>query len=139
MVLIDNIIGEFGSASLDAALTGTVWKDRVLGRSEIVELPLITTWGATGNNVVLRADTSRRVCHIRLESELENPEERLDFRHPNLLQWVQEQRSRLLAAALTILSAYCRAGRPAQNLKAWGSYEGWSSLVCGGVSVGRIA
>jgi hypothetical protein len=129
MVLIDNIAGELGSASLDAALTGTVWKDRILGRSEIVEMPLVTTWAATGNNVVLMADTSRRVCHIRLNSDLENPEERADFKHANLRVWVQQERSRLLAAALTILSAYCRAGRLDQKLKAWGSFEDWSDLV----------
>ena len=129
MVLIDNIAGELGSASLDAALTGTMWKDRILGRSEIVEMPLVTTWAATGNNVVLMADTSRRVCHIRLESKLENPEERQGFKHPNLLAWVRDERQRLLSAALTILTAYCRHGRPSQNLKAWGSFEEWSDLV----------
>jgi hypothetical protein len=129
MVLIDNIAGELGSASLDAVLTGTVWKDRILGRSEIVEMSLMTVWAATGNNVILRADTSRRISHIRLESKLENPEEREDFRHPNLLKWVRDERPRLLAAALTILAAYCRAGRPNQGLKPWGSFEGWSSLV----------
>ena len=129
MVLIDNIAGELGSASLDAALTGTIWKDRILGRSEIVEMPLVTTWAATGNNVVLLADTSRRVCHIRLESKLENPEEREGFTHPNLLGWVREERPRLLCAALTILFSFCRNGRPSQGLKAWGSFEGWSDLV----------
>jgi hypothetical protein len=129
MVLIDNIDGELGSASLDAALTGTVWKDRILGRSEMVEMPLITTWSATGNNVVLRADTSRRVCHIRLESKWENPEARHDFKQPELLAWVAVERPRLLAAALTILAAYCRAGRIEQGLKPWGSFEGWSRLV----------
>ena len=129
MVLIDNIAGELGSPSLDAALTGTNWKDRILGRSEIVEMPLKTTWAATGNNVILRADTSRRVCPVRLESNLENPEERQGFAHPNLLQWVRQQRSRLLAAGLTILAAFCHAKRPVQGLKAWGSFEGWSDLV----------
>ena len=129
MVLIDNIAGELGGASLDAALTATVWKDRILGRSETAEMPLLTTWAATGNNVILRADTSRRICHIRLDSKLENPEEREDFQHANLLQWVRQERARLLSAALTILAAYCRAGRPDQGLKPWGSYEGWSSLV----------
>jgi hypothetical protein len=129
MILIDNIVGELGSASLDAALTGTIWKDRILGRSEIVEMPLVTTWAATGNNVVLMADTSRRVCHIRLESKLENPEQREDFQHANLLAWVRKERPRLLTAALTILFAYCRNGRPNQGLKPWGSFEGWSDLV----------
>ncbi len=129
LILVDNVAGELGSAALDAALTGTIWKDRILGRSEIVEMPLVTTWAATGNNVILKADTSRRVCHIRLNSPLENPEERQDFQHPDLLKWVHAKRPRLLAAALTILAAFCRAGRPARGLATWGSFEGWSDLV----------
>jgi hypothetical protein len=129
MILIDNISGELGSPSLDAALTGTIWKDRILGRSEIVEMPLVTTWAATGNNIVLRADTSRRACHMRLHSELENPEERRDFRHPDLLGWVRKHRPRLLSSALTLLAAFFRAGRPERAIKPWGSFEGWSGLV----------
>jgi len=46
-----------------------------------------------------------------------------------LLVWLLGQRRRLLASALTILSAYCQAGRPRQDLKPWGSFEGWSDLV----------
>jgi hypothetical protein len=129
IVLIDNIIGGLGGAALDAALTGSTWKDRILGRSEIVEMPLITTWAATGNNVAVIGDMGRRVCHVRLHSTLEKPEERDDIEHKNLRQWVRVERPRLLAAALTMLSAYCRAGRPDLKLKAWGSFENWSDLV----------
>ena len=129
LCLIDNIIGGLGCASLDAALTGTVWKDRVLGSSEIVELLLLVTWSATGNNVALHADTARRVTHIRLDSRLENPEERDGFKHPNLKAYVRQHRPKLLADALTILAAFCRAGRPQQKLPTWGSFEGWSDLV----------
>jgi hypothetical protein len=129
LLLIDNIAGSLGCASLDAALTSTVWKDRILGRSEIAEMPLRATWYATGNNVVLLADTARRVAHIRLESPLEHPEEREGFKFPDLREYVRENRTALLAAALTILRGYCAAGRPAQNLKPWGSFEEWSKLV----------
>jgi hypothetical protein len=129
LVLFDNLEGKFGNAVLDAALTGTAWKDRVLGVNRMAEAPLYMTWYATGNNVAVAADTARRVCHIRLESSEERPEERQAFRHPNLLAWVGENRGRLLAAALTILRGYCAAGRPDQHLPAWGSFEGWSGLV----------
>jgi hypothetical protein len=129
LVLIDNVVGSLGCASLDAALTSTKWKDRILGRSEIVELPLAVTWAATGNNVVLTADTTRRVLHIRLESDRENPEERDDFKYLDLRDHVRQHRGELLTAGLVILSAYCQAGRPSQGLKNWGSYEGWSNLV----------
>jgi hypothetical protein len=129
LVLFDNLEGEFGNAVLDAALTGTAWKDRALGFNRMVEAPLYMAWYATGNNVMIAADTSRRVCHIRLESPDEQPELRQGFLHPNLLAWVSQNRIQLLAAALTILRGYCVAGKPDQGLAAWGSFEGWSALV----------
>jgi hypothetical protein len=129
LVLFDNLAGRFGCATLDAALTGTVWEDRLLGSNRMARVPLYTTWFATGNNVNIGGDTPRRVCHIRLESDLEKPEERRDFRHPDLLAYVKAERPRLLAAALTILRAYCRAGRPDMELSPWGSFEGWTALV----------
>jgi hypothetical protein len=95
----------------------------------MTEGPMYMTWFATGNNVALGADTARRVVPIRLESPLERPETRRDFLHPDLLGWVGENRPRLLAAVLTILRAYCLAGRPDQGLSALGSFEGWSKLV----------
>jgi hypothetical protein len=125
LVLFDNLDGKFGNAVLDAALTGTSWKDRLLGANRMAQGPLYMTWFATGNNVAVAADTARRICHVRLES----PEERQDFRQPDLLAWVGENRARLLVAALTILRGYCAAGKPDQHLPAWGSYEGWSALV----------
>jgi hypothetical protein len=129
LVLFDNLEGRFGNAAQDAALTGTVWKDRLLGHNRQVCVPLWACWYATGNNVAVGADTARRVCHIRLETPAERPEERTDFRHPDLLAWVSANRPRLLAAALTVLRGYVVAGRPDQHLTPWGSFEGWSGLV----------
>jgi hypothetical protein len=130
LILIDNISGTLGSPSLDAALTATTWSDRILGETAMASgLPLYATWYATGNNVILGADTSRRTLHIRLESDQERPEERTDFHHHNLLGWVRENRPRLATAAVTILAAYSTAGRPDQGLTPWGSFEGWSDLV----------
>ena len=129
LVLIDNIAGNFGSPALDAALTGTVWKDRRLGHTELIEAPLRMTWYGSGNNVILAADTARRVCHIRLESPLENPEDRDGFKYPDIRKHVRQHRPALLAAALTILRGFIAAKRPDQKLKPWGSFEGWSDLV----------
>ncbi len=129
LVLFDNLDGKFGNCVLDAALTGPAWKDRVLGVNRMAEAPLLMTWFATGNNVMVAADTARRTCHIRLESDRERPEERDDFRHRDLLRYVGRRRRRLLRAALTILRAYALAGMPDMGLPAWGSFEGWSRLV----------
>src|SRR5262249_21875370 len=107
----------------------TAWKDRLLGGNRMAEAPMYITWYATGNNVALGADTARRVCHIRLESPDEHPEERKEFRHPDLVAWAGQNRPELLGAALTILRAQFAAGRPDQGLPAWGSFEGWSGVV----------
>lgn len=131
LVLIDNISGRFGSASIDAALTGTVWKDRRLGATELVEAPLRMCWLASGNNTILAADTARRTCHIRLESDLESPETRSGFKYPNIREHVIQNRGRFLAAGLTMLRGFIAAGRPDQRLSPWGSFEEWSDLVRG--------
>ena len=130
LVLVDNLGTEFGSPSLDAALTATSWSDRILSRSEMArEVPLLATWYASGNNVILKGDTARRTLHIRLDAMDERPEERTGFRHPALLDWIAENRPRLAVAGVTILAAYFQAGRPTINLPPWGSYEAWSSIV----------
>lgn len=129
LILLDNVHGDLGGPSFDAALTSTSWTDRVLGASRQITLPLYSVWVATGNNIILAADTTRRVCHIRLSSPVERPEERTGFKYPDILAHVRENRSLLLSAALTILAAYIRAGRPRQAMKPWGSFEGWSNIV----------
>jgi hypothetical protein len=129
MVLLDNLAGNFGNDALDRALTAERWRDRILGVSQMVDLPLVTTWFATGNNVLVGADTARRIIHIRLDVLTEHPEERADFQHPDLLGWVRQNRPTLLVDALTILSAYLKAGRPDQRLTPYGSFEGWSAVV----------
>jgi hypothetical protein len=133
MILVDNIAGKFGCESIDSALTGTTWKDRRLGYTEMVEAPLRMTWFASGNNVLLKADTARRTCHIRLESPEENPEDRQGFKHADIRAHVRLIRPALLSAALTILRGFIAAGRPNQELKPWGSFESWSDIVRGSI------
>jgi hypothetical protein len=117
---------------MDAALTGTTWTERILGESRQVVLPLTSCWYATGNHVRLCGDVVRRVLHVRLESQDENPEQRTGFKHADLTGWIRQERSRLVSAALTLLRAYCLAGMP-YELPPWGSIEGWSRMVRGAV------
>lgn len=129
-VLIDNVADNLGCPSLDAALTATSWTGRVLGKSEkIPSMPLLTVWYATGNNIILRGDTARRVLHVKMNCQDENPEERDDFKHPHIVKHTAENRAEYVAAAVTILAGYFAAGRPSQGLKPWGSFEGWSEVV----------
>lgn len=131
MVLFDDIT-RLGGKALDAALTATSWKERVLGSSvSSGELPLMINWYGTGNNVTIREDISRRVLHIRLDTHLERPEERTGFHHADLMGYVDAHRAELAADCLTILRAFVVDGRPAQQLAPWGSFERWSDLVRG--------
>jgi hypothetical protein len=129
LVLLDNLTGGVGNEVLDAALTADRWKDRLLGGNRVYDGPLNVCWYATGNNVELHADTSRRCSHCRLESPEERPELKSGFKYLDLRRHVRQHRGPLFSAALTILFGWHKAGRPRFNLTPWGSYEGWSETV----------
>lgn len=129
IILLDNIEGRLGDGTLDRVLTCATWRDRLLGSSDQVKLPMTAVWVATGNNMQIGADTARRIVHVRLDVLSEAPENRSDFRHPNLGSWIRQERARLHMACLTVLSAYILAGRPPSGMPPLGSFEGWSNLV----------
>lgn len=130
-VLFDNIEtgARLGGASLDAALTGTSWTDRILGKSETVTLPLTQIWIATGNNVALAGDTARRTMYCRLDSQVEHPEDRTRFRYPQLLSYVKQHRCELAVDAATIMRAWHFAGKPKSANHQWGSFEAWNDTI----------
>ena len=118
------------NGQLHHALTSPTFKDRVLGKNQSKEAPLSAVFFATGNNITYQGDTTRRVVPIYLQPEMERPEEREDFLHPNLTQWLHHERPRLVSAALTILRAYHVAGRPKQDsIKQIGSFEAWNDFI----------
>ncbi len=129
-VLIDNATHGIGGSALDELLTAEVWRDRVLGKSEMTqELPATTVWSVTGNNLSVIGDCVRRVMPIRIESREERPETRTGFKIPDLKAFVREKRGSLLCSAMTILQAYQRAGLPDMHLTPWGSFESFSALI----------
>jgi hypothetical protein len=132
LCLFDNLRDAcpFGGPSIDAALTGREWKDRILGVSKMTAaLPIDTIFFASGNNITLQGDIDRRILLTRLEAKEENPEERTGFRFPNLIEHVKQHRGRLVVAALTILRGFLEAGSPKQPIPPMGSFEKWSRVV----------
>jgi hypothetical protein len=123
--------GTFGTPSLERVLTEPVIKDRILGKSASAEVMLQTVFFVTANNLQYAGDTARRVVPIALSPQVENPETRADFQHKDLLGWAKENHPRLLVAVLTIMRAYILAGKPAQSITPYGSFEEWSDLVRG--------
>lgn len=130
LINFDNVTRSFGGGPIDRCLTaGGSVELRILGKTEVPSLPWRALVLATGNNVEVHGDTGRRVLISRLESPIENPEERTGFRHHPLAPWVATERLRLVRAALTILRAYTLAGRPDVGVRTWGSFEEWTGLV----------
>lgn len=130
VVVIDNVVGPFGGAALDAYLTAHETVDvRMLGATGQHTVPWRGLLLLTGNNLDPRGDTVRRMLQARLEPTSERPEDRDGFRHPVLRDYVLRSRPRLVAAALTLLRAFFVAGQPDMGLKPWGSFEAWSTLI----------
>lgn len=130
VVLLDNAGGVFGCPALDAILTSTTFKGRILGRTQRTpELPVSTVFMASGNNLVLKGDTHRRTVPCRLEPAEERPEDRDQFKYPDLKGHVRANRAGYVVDVLTVLKAHAVAGRPMADLPSLGSYEAWCEVV----------
>lgn len=137
VVLIDNLREPLDSAALSSALTSEWWEDRELGQSRVITLPNRATWIATGNNPSLSGEITRRTVRIRLDSNMEHPEDRARFRHPNLLAWAQQHRGELVWASLVLARAWVAAGRP-KAADRLGSFESWADVLGGILRVAEV-
>jgi hypothetical protein len=128
VVAIDNCESPLGGEFLCQMLTQTTLRMRILGRSEVPELSTGSLVTATGNNLTLVGDMSRRAILCRLDPGCERPELRRFSSDP--IATLREHREKYLVAALTILRAFHVAGRPRQ-VDPLGSFEDWSNWVRG--------
>lgn len=127
-VAIDNCDMPLGGDFLCQALTQPEVRARILGRSVAPTLPTQALVTATGNNLMLLGDMTRRAVLCSLDAKEERPELRkFDF---DPIARILEDRGRYVVAALTVLRAYHVAGRPCQT-QPLGSFEDWSGLVRG--------
>jgi putative DNA primase/helicase len=128
IIAIDNITNELDGDLLNQSLTQDRVDLRILGASKIVtaQCPAVNT--ATGNNLRLVGDLTRRSLIARIDPKTERPELR-QFDYDPLTD-ARENRGELIAAALTILKAYCVAGMPERPATLQGFGE-WSDLVRG--------
>jgi hypothetical protein len=126
VLAIDNLEHPLGGAFLCQLLTQHKVKLRPLGRSVNVEVPNTTMFFATGNNLVINGDATRRAMVAGLDAGVERPELREFHSHP--LELARSDRGRYVAASLTVIRAFLAAGSPRQSV-ALGSYEEWTSMV----------
>ena len=76
VISIDNCEHELQSVFLCQALTQQKLNIRVLGSSRNVETPVTATMFATGNNLTIAGDLTRRALLGALDARCEHPERR---------------------------------------------------------------
>jgi len=122
----------FGHAALDSVITTGRFKGRVLGKSNTVDAELMTTFVATGNRLSLNkgSDIERRLCVIRLDCPMENPEDRKHFVHGNeaqLIAKVEANWQRYYMGCLAIVRRAILTGWQ-NDLMPWGSFSAWGLI-----------
>jgi putative DNA primase/helicase len=126
IISIDNVNGELGGDFLCQMIERPLVAVRPLGGSTIVQIESRASSFATGNNIRLVGDMTRRVVLCSLDPDMERPETRTFSSNP--FEMVLADRGKYIAAALTIARAYSVAGYP-QMLNPLASFEDWSRVV----------
>lgn len=130
LISIDNCEIGLGGELLCQVLTQPMLKVRLLGKSLNIEVPSTAMVFATGNNLTVVGDMTRRAIRCTLDAGVERPELREFDRDP--VATVAATRGDYVAAALTILRAFHLADRPQQTTPL-GSFTEWSRWVRDGL------
>jgi putative DNA primase/helicase len=128
IIAIDNCTRPLSGDFLNRILTQQSAKPRILGKSEAPTLLTNSLVAATGNNLKIKGDLTRRTIMCRLNPNVERPELRIFDRDP--VAFAKANRPALVVAVLTILRAHHVAGSPGKPAPL-GSFEVWSNLIRG--------
>lgn len=145
-IVFDNVRDALDSGILAMALTASVWRDRKLGETTELVLPVKTVWCMTANNPTFSDELTRRTIPIFLDAGTIRPFERPkgSYRHPDLPEWARQNRPKLVAAALTLVKHwldgdaritpsgdFIRDEQRTATDMTLGSFERWSAVVGG--------
>lgn len=126
IISIDNVNGDLGGDLLCQMVERPIVSVRPLGSSELIKIENRACVFATGNNIHLVGDMTRRVILCSLDPKMERPELRQFSSDPFAM--VMANRGKFIGAALTICRAYAVAGYPDQ-CRPLASFENWSRVV----------
>lgn len=130
---LDNLPGRLNSPTLASLLTATEIKGRVLGESKTALMPNLMIVAASGNNLRLSGEMAKRSIPICLAPANERPEDRYDFLHPRIREYVQENRPRILGALIGAVENWRSAGG-LDGPVVLGGFNSWAWAV-GGIMV----
>lgn len=126
--LISNLKGHLSSASLEAASTSVIYTDRTLGKSQSKSVPNNAIYCFSGNGVTFSSDLQRRYLQVRLEWYDEDIRQR-QFKR-DLYKYIQENRSLILSAIYSCISAWVEAGMN-DGKGNMPSFDRWAKIVTG--------
>lgn len=127
VIHLDNLATKLASPALASLLTSQVYAGRILGRSEVVQLPNHTTVVATANNPTLSPELARRTVPIRLSP----PTARLSgYTHPDIRRHAASVRHHTHACLAGMVLNWIDDGQPPHS-NTLGSFEDWSAIVGG--------
>ena len=133
LLLLDNLAGTISSPTLASMVTAEdTFEVRKLGTQDMIVLhPRNYVVMATANNVSMDAELVNRTLPIRLDANMEQPDERDNFRHPEVLEYLRTNLSRLQSAALSLVQHWIDAGKPAASElpRARRRFTGWLPIT----------
>jgi hypothetical protein len=127
MLSVDNVGWPMGGDALCQAIERPMVSLRILTKSEMPERRNAWCLYASGNNLRLKDDVTRRVLLIRIDRREEQPEKHRYHGHP--FDDVLRRRGRYLWACLTLVRAYIVAGKPERQGWIGDPFGQWSDLV----------
>ena len=131
--VFDDVTHSVISATLNRAITGRTYSDRVLGVSDTASYVIRQLWIMTLNNARASADIVRRVFRCRLLWDRPGrPEERRDIRIRDFLGHVERNRVAILSRLWQLVAEWIAAGQPVpHDLPVLGSFECFASVIGG--------
>ncbi|MFN3242918.1 MAG: bifunctional DNA primase/polymerase [Planctomycetota bacterium] len=132
LVHFDNLPPEevLDSPGLASLGTSRVWSGRLLGKSALTSLDNTLIVVMSGNNPKVTSELAKRTVPIRLQPVDGRPENRRDFKHPDIRRYAKERRRAALEALLGIVFAWRDAGSPIpSDLIRMGGFEQWARVV----------
>jgi hypothetical protein len=128
VMVLDNLNSALKSNTLNQMLTSKMMKGRVLGKTLEINVSTSTLVIATGNNIQIHGDLTRRILTINIAPSMEKPWERVFDQNP--LEYIRSHRQQMVSDALTIMRAYqvvTKGHRFSQG--GTGSFDQWDNMV----------
>jgi hypothetical protein len=132
VAFFDNVSRIVEGSALAAIVTAPRWRDRVLGESRLVDLPVRSFWILAGQGLQFDRELLLRSVRIQLHPNVPHPERRIFEEPKELPEYALEHRAELIWACLTIVQRWIASDRPeVQTTHTLGGFEGFVRVMGG--------